>query len=443
MSHSYVFGPYRLDARRRVLYSADSSRALSERLFQLLLALVEADGGVVDREALSERVWGAEGVTDPNLTQHIYLLRELLGEKHGEPGYVLTIPGRGYRFAAPVSVIVEQDDASVRSTLASAHVETCDRQVLQLYCRGSFMLDRRTAPALQEAVRCFDDALQIDAAFVPALVGLGRAWALLAEYWHVPPSPAMRQARCSIERAVELDPRSPMALAALSEIQLTGEWDWSKSWESLQTALTLDSGLAFGRNNAAWYHLYRGEFDKAALHAREALMIEPASLPLQLLEARVALHSGKFAEGISSISNILTVNPDFAIARRFLTLAYILGGYPDRAVEEILAHRADSSEDAVYRLPMLVCAYARLGEAEKAAQTYARLQALGRQLYVSSWTFAVGAANCDRKDDALWLLRDAYEQRDSALFLLPILRPLFSSIESRSDFTKILHGIAA
>ncbi|HEY1884046.1 MAG TPA: tetratricopeptide repeat protein [Candidatus Cybelea sp.] len=206
--------------------------------------------------------------------------------------------------------------------------------------------------------------------------------------------------------------------------------------------MTFDPRLAYACNNAAWYYLYRGEFDKAALQAREALMIEPASLLLQLLEARVALHSGKVAEAISSISKILTIDPDFFIARRFLALAYIIGGDPDRAVEEISTHGADSSEDAVYRLPMLVCAYARLGEKEKAAQTYAKLQALGQRRYISSWNLALGAANGGREDEALWLLRDAYAQRDPALLLLPLL-PLFSSIESRSDFKEILCDIAA
>ncbi|HEY6485559.1 MAG TPA: winged helix-turn-helix domain-containing protein [Candidatus Cybelea sp.] len=415
---------------------------LSERLFQLLLALIEADGELLDRESLAQRIWGAEGVTDGNLTQHIYLLRELLGEERDGRSYIVTIPRRGYRFAATASIVSAEPDAALRPPPPSPRVEARGSQALQHYCSGSYLLDRRTAPALQAAVRSFEAALQIDESFGPALVGLGRAWALLAEYWHVPSGSAMVLARRSIERAIELDPRSPPALAALSEIQLFSDWDWPKSWASLDAALTFDPRLAYACNNAAWYYLYRREFDRAALQAREALMIEPASLPLQLLGARVALHSGKVDEAAASISKILTIDPDFFIARRFLALAHIVGGDPDRAIEEISMHGADSSEDAVYRLPMLVCAYAIQGEKEKAAQTYGKLQELGQRRYVSSWNFALGAANCGREDEALWLLRDAYAQRDPALFLLPLL-PLFSSIESRSDFKEILRDIAA
>jgi hypothetical protein len=104
----------------------------------------------------------------------------------------------------------------LRSAPASGRVEAQSPQTLQHYCSGSYLLDRRTAPALQAAVCSFEAALQIEDAFVPAMVGLGRAWALLAEHWHVPASSAMLLARRSIERAIELDPRSPPALAALS-----------------------------------------------------------------------------------------------------------------------------------------------------------------------------------------------------------------------------------
>ncbi|HKE36375.1 MAG TPA: winged helix-turn-helix domain-containing protein [Candidatus Baltobacteraceae bacterium] len=101
--HSYWFGPFRLDVLRRTLHQGQTCRPLSERLFRLLLALIEADGDVVTREALAERVWEAEGVTDTNLTQHIYLLREMLGQLHGERGYIVTVPGKGYRFGVPAT----------------------------------------------------------------------------------------------------------------------------------------------------------------------------------------------------------------------------------------------------------------------------------------------------------------------------------------------------
>lgn len=426
-----------------MLYCGATPRALPERLFQLLLSLLESGGDVLDRAALATRVWGSDAVTDANLTQHIYMLREVLGETKGASRYIIAVPGRGYRFAAPVSKVPSDADGMMfQISEGYRRLETSDVAVLEQYCRGAYLLDRRTAPALRDAVSAFEAALSLDDVCVPALVGLARAWALLAEYWHVPTAHAMELARRSIDRAVELDSRSPMALATLSEVQLCGERDWTQARASLDAALTLDARLPFARNNAAWYYLYCSQFDDALRESREALLSEPSSLPLQLLHARVLFHSGDYSGAVSAISRILNTAPDFVFARQFLASAYLLNDQPERAIEEMSVSRADPPEDAVYRLPLQVCAFARIGNKAQAAKTYAKLRALSRKHYVSSWSLALGAANCGQEDEAIWLLRDASRQRDSALLLLPIF-PLFHALERRSDFAELRRSCAA
>ena len=173
-------------------------------------------------------------------------------------------------------------------------------------------------------------------------------------------------------------------------MQLCGQWDWAKSRRSLDAALTVDPGLAFARNNAAWFHLYRCEFDAAETHVREALSNQPASLPIQLLHARILSHAGKHDDEIKAISNILAMDPGFVFARGFLTMAYLLADRPDRALNQIASEPAEESEDAVYRLPLLVSAWSKLGERGKAERTYQQLRALSRRHYVSSWYLAWG-----------------------------------------------------
>ncbi|MBV8154270.1 MAG: winged helix-turn-helix domain-containing protein [Candidatus Eremiobacteraeota bacterium] len=439
----YCFGPFRLDADRRTLHRGTSCRQLSERPFQILLALLEADGECVTRDALALRVWGAEGVTDTNLTQHVYLLREILGERRDEGRYILTIGGRGYRLAVPVSRIASETGAMLADAADAAHGALTDNaDALQHYCRGNYLLDRRTEPALRAAIAALGKAVEADAAFTSAFVTLGRAWMLLAEYWHEPASIAMPNAQLYVERALKLDPKSAPALSALSELQLCAQWDWGMSRRNLDAALSVDPSLAFARNNAAWFHLYRSEFHEASSEVREALANHPASLPLQLLDARILSHAGKHDDAIAAIGNILAMDPKFVFARRFLTMAYLLAGKPDCALSEIVSEPSDDSEDAVYRLPLLVCAWSMLGERESAERTYRELLALSRLRYVSSWNLAMGAANCGREDEAMALLQNAYRDRDSALLLLPIL-PIFKALEKRPDFTALVRSIAA
>jgi DNA-binding winged helix-turn-helix (wHTH) protein/Tfp pilus assembly protein PilF len=414
-----------------------------ERIFQLLLALIEGNGRLVERDEIAQRVWGADGVTDANLTQHVYRLRELLGERRGQPGHILTVPGRGYRLVAPVSAVpLRTEDLEAEASRNCELILRSNADVLRHYCRGAYLLDRRTASALYGAIDAFNAALAIDDIFVPAFIGRARAWALLGEYWHLAPRVAFEHARLNADRALELDPRSPAALSVLSEIQLCFEWNWSRARDTLDAALAYNSRLAFVRNNSAWFHLYRGEFDTAAREAREALLCEPASLPLQLLLARVALHSGQYSEALAAISNILDGDPTFVIARRFLALAHILDGRPDRAVEQISSSRGNPFEDAVYRLPMLACAYAKMAQRREAELAYGALRALAHRSYVGSWNLAVAAANCGREDEALHLLREAESQRSPALLMLPIL-PVFTALDRRHEFSELSKTVAA
>lgn len=97
-----MFGPFHLEVNRRLLRQGTTSRQLPQRLFALLLALVESEGEPITRDELSHRVWGADGATDANINQHIYMLREMLGERRGDRRYILSDARRGYRFVENV-----------------------------------------------------------------------------------------------------------------------------------------------------------------------------------------------------------------------------------------------------------------------------------------------------------------------------------------------------
>ena len=99
---TYRFGKYLLDVRRRVLLSGSENRPLPEKPFAILNALLEADGRTVDKEEFFSRVWPEGHVTEANLTQHVFMLRGLLGESAHDHSYIVTVARKGYRLAVPV-----------------------------------------------------------------------------------------------------------------------------------------------------------------------------------------------------------------------------------------------------------------------------------------------------------------------------------------------------
>jgi len=100
----YEFSGFRLDVARRQLRAIDDQPAnLTVKVFDLLLYLVEHHGELVEKSVLMQAVWPNVVVEENNLNQNISVLRKVLGERAGEHRFIVTVPGRGFRFVAPVT----------------------------------------------------------------------------------------------------------------------------------------------------------------------------------------------------------------------------------------------------------------------------------------------------------------------------------------------------
>jgi TolB-like protein/tetratricopeptide (TPR) repeat protein len=95
-----TFGPFRLDVERRLLFRDGAPVPLRSRGADILCALVAASGKVVTKEELMAEVWPRLNVGDNTVQVHVSALRKALGEDVGGQRFIVTIPGRGYRFIA-------------------------------------------------------------------------------------------------------------------------------------------------------------------------------------------------------------------------------------------------------------------------------------------------------------------------------------------------------
>src|SRR5258708_13484627 len=115
------FGPYRLLAAQRLLLEGDKPVRLGSRAFDTLAALVGRAGEVVGKEELIARIWPQTFVEESNLKIQVSALRRALGDGHAGNRFIVTVPGRGYNFVAPVS-LEAQPRASLPPTIAPAGV---------------------------------------------------------------------------------------------------------------------------------------------------------------------------------------------------------------------------------------------------------------------------------------------------------------------------------
>jgi TolB-like protein/DNA-binding winged helix-turn-helix (wHTH) protein/Tfp pilus assembly protein PilF len=101
----YEFGPFRMDVGKRLLWRNEDVIALAPKCFDILQVLVEGQGKVISKDALMKRIWFDSFVEDNNLTYSISVLRKTLGERPNQHLYIVTLPGRGYQFAAEIKTV--------------------------------------------------------------------------------------------------------------------------------------------------------------------------------------------------------------------------------------------------------------------------------------------------------------------------------------------------
>ncbi len=106
----YEFGHFRLDPQERLLLRDGEPVPLSPKAFDMLLALVENGGRLLEKEELMRRLWPDSFVEEGSLAQNVSLLRKALGESDDQK-FIETVPRRGYRFIACVRGV--QNDAEI------------------------------------------------------------------------------------------------------------------------------------------------------------------------------------------------------------------------------------------------------------------------------------------------------------------------------------------
>jgi len=105
----YEFGSFRLDPERDLLLREDEIVPIAPKAFQILLVLIRHNKQVVTKDDLLKTIWPDTFVEEANLSRNIFLLRKALGESPQDHQYIVTVPGRGYRFAEDVQLVPDRE----------------------------------------------------------------------------------------------------------------------------------------------------------------------------------------------------------------------------------------------------------------------------------------------------------------------------------------------
>src|SRR6266571_9494392 len=132
LKHFYKFDPFILDVDERVLLRDGRPVAVTPKVFDTLLLLVENQGCVVSKQKILETLWPDVFVEESNVTFNITMLRKALGDTKHESLYIETVSRRGYRFKTDVrevraeNIRAQMPEIGVKSDFANDTVKALE-----------------------------------------------------------------------------------------------------------------------------------------------------------------------------------------------------------------------------------------------------------------------------------------------------------------------------
>jgi TolB-like protein/Tfp pilus assembly protein PilF len=347
-----------------------------------------------------------------------------------------------------VFAIQEEIAASISATLKLQVLKhdpprPLDEESYQLCLKGRFHARERTPEGLRRAIACFERAIALDLNSAPAHAGLADTYTLIAEYGLASSAECMRKASEAAETALELDPLSGEAHAALGLILCVYQWRWQEAEKMFRRALELNYGYATTHH---WYSVdylaMLGRFDEADREIEVAIELDPLSSIYREGRGFLRTLTRNYDEAIREYEAIAQSDPSFYKAYTSMARAYIQKGMYAAAIEKLEFGRALAGEVPSI-LGALGDAWARSGNKAEARRVLAELHRMALERHVHSTSFAVIHLGLGEKDEALtWMERavDGHELQAIGFKTHPVYddlrsEPRFKTLMSRLQFT--------
>jgi serine/threonine-protein kinase len=337
--------------------------------------------------------------------------------------------------ATMVTRVVERVGSDVTSR--STPDRSRDPQAHELYLRGRFLWNRRTAARLVDAIRCFEEACVLEPQFALAHAGLAAARGMTALYGSAPPAAAMAGARSAAERALALDPACAEAHTALALVLAGHDWRWAEAEQHLHAAsLWAPSDATPHQWLAAMCLLPKNRIDDALDAVGRALRRDPLSLTVKTTHASVLYCARRYREAVVAARDVTSLDPAFAPAHFFLGQALTLVGDHEDAVAAC-RRACELSPESAESLAVLCLALRRAGDLAGARAVRDDMLARASTAYVSKGQLALASLGVGEPKAALHQLEAAVEERATDLIWLGT-RPVWDPLREHPRFESVL-----
>src|SRR5438094_5135976 len=321
-------------------------------------------------------------------------------------------------------------------TRALAKKPTENLEAYRLYLLGRNEFGKYSEAGWTSSIRYYEQALKLDPNYALAYCGLADTYAYMGGVV-MPSKEAVAKEKEFAQKALELDPELPEAHLSLA-CALGGAFDWRNAQVEFDRAIELNPNLAWAYEIYAWFLGGLGRLDEAIAKDKKAIELDPLNSFFQSALAYFLYHARLYEDAIVQIKKTLELDPASTLGRHLLGCCLLWKGDTAGAIAEF--QRSKIMVTGAWYQGLLGYAYAISGDRPKAEQMLRELEEMAKRQYVNSSAFAAIYLGLGEKEKALDWLDVAYENQESACWLLKV-DPIYDSMRSEPRFQAILKKV--
>lgn len=246
-------------------------------------------------------------------------------------------------------------------------------EAYNLYLKGRYYWNQSNPEAALKSIKTFEEAIKLDPNFALPYCSLSYCYSFMGSSGLMPPAEAYPKAKDCTLKAIELDPNHAEAHLALATIKFYHNWDFEGAEVSLNKAQDLGLNSSLFNQVHGWFLIAKGDFEKAIEKIKQALALDPLSLPLMSTLGDAYSFGGHFDEALAQYNKIIELEPNFRRGFEGKGMVYLAMGENEKAIKEFEKYHKLVG-NPLKGLSGLGHAYAASGQKDKALEIVDKLK---------------------------------------------------------------------
>ena len=252
-------------------------------------------------------------------------------------------------------------------------VPTQNIEAYTLFLKGLHFHNKITPKYTKKAIECFEKAITLEPGYANAYAMAALGYAFIGATGQIQPKEAFEVVHRYSDKAIKLDSSLAAGYVAKGSAYLLYDWKWKQAYNSLLKAIELNPAATDAHQLLSFYYLIIGQKKDAVEIMEKALLVDPLSPRVIQSLAEAYLNTERPDDALKQAESLLDIYPDMRVALELKGWSIAAKGDWKKA-KEIFEQIHRLIKDPLKGLAPLGCAYAKLGETEKALECISKIE---------------------------------------------------------------------